>query len=53
MTRRSDLAYLVVRIGESFIYPDLITGEPSDEGQGRSRHHRTAPRSIANTPRPS
>jgi AcrR family transcriptional regulator len=45
-----DLAYLVVRIVESFIYADLITGDPPDaakaelavaallRGSGRTRH---------------
>lgn len=28
----SDLAYLIVRIGESFLYRDAITGEPPDIG---------------------
>jgi AcrR family transcriptional regulator len=30
--RLHDLAYVVVRIGESFIYADLITGETPDAG---------------------
>lgn len=31
-----DLAYLVVRIGESFIYTDLITGGVPDSGKART-----------------
>jgi AcrR family transcriptional regulator len=31
-----DLAYLVIRIGESFIYTDLITGGVPDSGKART-----------------
>lgn len=31
-----DLAYLIVRIMESFIYTDLITGEPPDAGKAET-----------------
>jgi AcrR family transcriptional regulator len=31
-----DLAYLVIRIGESFIYTDLITGAVPDSGKART-----------------
>lgn len=31
-----DLAYLVIRIGESFIYTDLITGGSPDSGKART-----------------
>jgi AcrR family transcriptional regulator len=31
-----DLAYLIMRIGESFIYTDLITGDPPDAGKART-----------------
>jgi Tetracyclin repressor-like, C-terminal domain len=31
-----DLAYLVIRIGESFIYTDLITGGNPDSGKART-----------------
>jgi AcrR family transcriptional regulator len=31
-----DLAYLIMRISESFIYTDLITGEPPDAAKART-----------------
>ncbi len=31
-----DLAHLVIRIGESFIYTDLITGGIPDSGKARA-----------------
>src|SRR5262249_34952802 len=31
-----DLAYLVIRVGESFIYTDLITGGDPDSGKART-----------------
>jgi AcrR family transcriptional regulator len=46
-----DLAYLVMRISESFIYTDLITGEPPDAAKARTAIAALLGYDLANEPR--
>jgi AcrR family transcriptional regulator len=45
-----DLAYLIMRISESFIYTDLITGEPPDAAKARTAIAALLGYDVANEP---